>query len=104
MSATLARRLSIFPLCFSLVPGLGSAQGTIDPLNPASCTTEKGWIDVATAFLKALSDARASGRITEQQHVDLSVWFSQMENYLLQTNDTKGFCEGMILARQGHGF
>jgi hypothetical protein len=104
MSATLACRLSILSLCLGLLPGLGSAQGTTDPLNPASCTTEKGWIDVATAFLKAMSNAKDTGRISEQQHVELSVWFSQMENYLLQTNDTKGFCEGMILARQSHGF
>ncbi len=81
-----------------------AAAPAFDALDPKNCADEKGWITASTEFVKALATKGEGGQLQPQEYTDLSVWFQEMQNYLLQTGNTKGFCESLIQARVAHGF
>jgi hypothetical protein len=76
----------------------------LDPLDPATCDHEKGFVVVAIAWTNAWADATNSGKLEEPRSTQLAVWFTQMENYLLESNDVKGTCLELISSRKNHKF
>ena len=87
-----------------ILSGAAMAQQAGPLLDPALCTDKQGWIDVAKDFVNALAGAGKAGRLQPQEYTDLSVWFQQLQTYLLNTGNTKGFCEALIEARIAHKF
>lgn len=76
----------------------------IDPLDPLTCDHEKGFVVVAIAWTNAWYDATQSGALEEPRSTQLAVWYTQMENYLLESNDVKGTCLALIDSRKNHKF
>ena len=76
----------------------------LDPLDPATCDHEKGYVVVAIAWTNAWAEATNSGKLEEPRSTQLAVWYTQMENYLLESNDVKGSCLALIDSRKNHKF
>ena len=89
-----------FALCLS-VPATLMAQTLPDP---AVCATGDQWMQVGKDFIIALPAAHAAGKLTDQQFTDLSIWTTQMQTYLINTNNTQAFCEQFLLVRKAWGF
>lgn len=76
----------------------------LDPLDPKTCDHEQGFVVVAIAWTNAWAEATNSGKLEEPRSTQLAVWFTQMENYLLESNDVKGTCLELIGSRKNHQF
>ncbi len=105
----LFRAISVASLCAVLaVPAAADpvAEGLpdIDPMYPLTCNHEKGFVVVAIAWTNAWYDATQSGALEEPRSTQLAVWYTQMENYLLESNDVKGTCLALIDSRKNHKF
>ncbi len=90
-------------LCVALALASGAARAEDLP-DPAVCATEDGWLEVATAYYIALVAAHKAGKLTDQQSTDLSVWSVQMDNYLIESNNSKVYCEQLLAVRRAWGF
>lgn len=103
----LSRAASIASLLLTLaLPAVADDEPLpdLDPLDPATCSHEKGFVVVAIAWTNAWHEATQSGKLEEPRSTNLAVWFTQMENYLLESNDVKGTCLALIEARKAHQF
>ncbi len=87
-------------LCLS-IPTTLAAQTLPDP---AICASGDQWMEVGKDFITALPAAHAAGKLTDQQFTDLSVWTTEMQTYLMTTNNTRVFCEQFLLVRKAWGF
>ncbi len=58
------------------------------------------WDSAATALMKAKTD----GRIVDPLLTQLSVWYVQQQNRIIDTNDVRGVCLDTIAMRRRHGF
>jgi len=97
-------------LCLALAALAGPAAAQekelakLDPLDPASCDHEDGFVVVALAWVKAWDEGTKAGRIEEPRATQLATWFVGMENYLLESDDVKGTCLALIQVRKDHRF
>jgi len=48
--------------------------------------------------------AKDDGRITDPLLTQLSVWYVQQQNRIIDTNDTRGVCLDTIALRRRYGF
>ena len=87
---------------FLILPAAVIADAQTLP-DPAVCATDDGWLAVAKAFVIALPAAHDAGKLTDAQFTDLSVWFTQMQNWLMETNNTKAMCEQFLDVRRAWG-
>lgn len=76
----------------------------LDPLDPASCDHEDGFVVVAMAWTEAWNAADQAGLLEEPRATELAVWWAAMRNYLIESNDVKGTCLALIESRKAHGF
>jgi hypothetical protein len=99
-------------LCFGMAalatPAIAApiAEGLpdLDPLDPASCDHEKGYVVIALSWVDAWYKATKAGQLEEPRSTNLATWFIQMENYLLESNDVKGSCVALVQVRLEHKF
>jgi len=84
-----------------LLPVPAQAQALPDP---SICQTQDGFVQVATDWVKAWDAARISGKLQEPLVTELAVWFTQMENWMLETNNVQATCEALLAVRKQHGF
>jgi hypothetical protein len=75
-----------------------------DPLDPATCELEDGWIVVGTAYLEAWQEAHTSGAIDEDTHEALIDYMLQWDEHLTRTNDHLAPCLKQISLREEYGF
>ena len=106
---TVSRTLSILGLLAALAGPAAAApiaEGLpdIDPLDPATCDHEKGFVVVALSWTDAWYKATKAGLLEEPRSTQLAVWFTQMENYLLESDDVKGTCLALVESRLAHKF
>ena len=109
-------KVSIAALALAAALGLGTsappaaaapiAEGLpdLDPLDPASCDHEKGYVVIALSWVDAWHKGTLAGQIEEPRSTQLATWFIQMENYLLESNDVKGSCVALVQVRLEHKF
>jgi len=76
----------------------------LDPLDPATCDHEQGYVVVALSWVDAWYKAFKAGELEEPRATQLAVWYTQMENYLLESNDVKGSCLALVESRKAHAF
>jgi hypothetical protein len=100
------KAVSLATALLSLALGAAAADDlpNLDPLDPATCDHEKGYVVVAIAWTNAWAAATNSGALEEPRSTQLAVWYTQMENYLLESNDVKGSCLALIDSRKNHKF
>jgi hypothetical protein len=68
------------------------------------CATQDGFVQVATEWVKAWDAARISGKLQEPLVTELAVWFTQMENWMLETNEVQATCLALLKSRRELGF
>lgn len=83
---------------------IGEGLPDLDPLDPASCDHEKGFVVVALHWVDAWDKATQSGALEEPRSTQLAAWFVGMENYLIESDDVKGTCLALVEARLAHKF
>ena len=96
----------------ALLPGLLIAAALLAPApapaqalpDPSICATQDGFVQVATEWVKAWDAARISGKLQEPLVTELAVWFTQMENWMLETNEVQATCEALLKSRRELGF
>lgn len=72
--------------------------------DPSICATEDGFVLVATEWVKAWDAARLSGQLQDPLLTDLAVWFTEMQNWMLETNDVQATCLALLEMRRTQGF
>ena len=90
--------------CAALAMMMAGRAGAQDLPDPAVCAQGDQWIEVAKAFIIALPQAHTQGRISDQQFTDLSIWTTEMQTYLIQTDNSRVFCEQFLAVRRAWGF
>lgn len=101
------RQAAVMLLAMSVVFPAAHAQDDfpkVDPMAEASCDVPDGWMTVFSQYANALIRAKDEGRITDPLLTDLSVWYVQQQNRIIETNDTRGVCLDAIAMRRRHGF
>lgn len=76
----------------------------VDPMAEASCDVTDGWMTVFSDYASALMKAKTDGRIVDPLLTQLSVWYVQQQNRIIDTNDVRGVCLDTIAMRRRHGF
>lgn len=76
----------------------------LDPMDPATCNHEKGYVIVYIGWLKGLDEARKNGTMDDERFSKLGAWMLAMDTYLLQTDDVLGTCLKIIEVRKAHRF
>lgn len=95
------RQRTLFPglLIVAALPALAQALQD-DPIR----ATKDGFVQVATEWVKAWYAARISGKLQEPLVTELAVWFTQMENWMLETNEVRATCVALLKSRRELGF
>ncbi len=96
-------------MLLAMATGLSAANAQegfpkVDPMAEASCDVKDGWMTVFSQYANALMRAKDEGRINDPLLTDLSVWYVQQQNRIIETNDTRGVCLDAIAMRRKHGF
>ncbi len=82
----------------------GWPAAAVELPDPYICTTQDGFVEVAKGWLLGVVAARDSGQITEEDFTNLAVWWTQMKNWMLETDKVKETCEALLQSRRDFGF
>jgi len=102
-AASVASLLAALSLPAAAAP-VAEGLPDIDPLDPLTCDHEQGYVVVAIAWTNAWYEASQAGKLEEPRATELAVWYTQMQNYLLESDDVKGSCLALIEVRKAHEF
>lgn len=97
-----AATLSAFLATAAAAAPVAEGLPDLDPMDPATCNHEKGYVIVYIGWLKGMDEARKNGSLDEERHTALSAWMLAMDNYMLATDDVLGTCLKIIEVRKAH--
>lgn len=70
----------------------------------ASCDVKDGWMTAFSGYANALVKAKDDGRIVDPLLTELSVWYVQQQNRIIETSDVRSVCLEAIAMRRQHRF
>lgn len=91
-------------LASCLAGGARAELANLDPLDPASCKHPDGFVVVAKDWVISLDEAYKAGKLANAQYTDLSVWWTAMMNWMVETDRVEETCLALIEARRTHHF
>ena len=72
--------------------------------DPSICKTTDGFVAVAKDWVISLDQAQKSGQISQEDFVNLAVWWQQMKNWMIETDKVEETCLALLQSRRDFGF
>ncbi len=86
-----------------LSPVLPVAAAPVLP-DPSICKTTDGFVEVAKGWLLAIDEAQKTGKISQQDYINLATWWQQMQNWMIETDRVEETCLALLQSRRDFGF